>query len=529
MKCPHRVFYSNDLVHSVSCTSPWHPKGEPFSQALLEASVDETAHIGVDVHMLQPGLSMVPWWKSRQYPYAEHIRWYEETYGVSVRDNPYASYMLNGGDMVEAFVQRCRTNGLAAFISLRLNDSHGKEYVDTPGGGDISEIPGYTLHCVNRFYRDHPQFRIDPDPAKVGKGNWATRVLNWANPEVVEWMFGFIREIAEDYDIDGLELDFMRHCNFFRVEETTAAERAEIMTGFVARVRALLDRTARPGQHRWLGARIPCYTEPLAPLGLDLASMARAGVEIFNLSPYYLSAQQTDLAEIRRQVPDATVLLELTHSASNVGNVPGAYDTTLFLRMTDEKYHTAAHLAYARGADGVSTFNFPYFREHGAPGRGPFHEPPFHVLDQLRDPAGLATRPQHYFLSASAGWAVPLGRPAVLAKTFRRPNTRATFELDLEPPSGGWTRGGRLRIRGREDLADSVWVATLNGQALTESSDRSAPYVTRYDESHLPAEGHLRAWFVPPAILRGGINQLEITLSQGSGSMVVLYLDLGIS
>jgi len=528
MKCPHRVFYSNDLVHTVSCTSPWHPKGEPFSQRLLEASVDETAQIGVDAHMLQPGLTMVPWWKSRQYPYEEHILWYEKTYGVSVRDNPYASYMLNGGDMVEAFIQRCRKNGLAAFISLRLNDSHGKEYVDTPGGGDISEIPGYALHCVNRFYRDNPQFRIDPDPAKVSKEHWNTRVLNWANPEVVEWMFGFIREIAEDYDIDGLELDFMRHCNFFRVHETTFAQRAEIMTTFVARVRALLDRTARPGQHRWLGARIPCYTEPLDPLGLDLQAMARSGVEIFNLSPYYLTAQQTNLAEIRRRVPEAIVLQELTHSAANVGNVPGAYDTTLFLRMTDEKYHTAAHLAYSRGADGFSTFNFPYFREHGAPGRGLFHEPPFHVLEHLRNPAELATRPQHYFLSASAGWAVPLGRPAVLPKAFRQ-GARATFELDLSPPADGWTRGGRLRIRARADLKQSVWLATLNGQTLEESADRSAPYVTRYDGSHFPAEDHLRAWLVPAECLRSGITQLEIVLSKGSGSMVVIYLDLGIS
>lgn len=528
MKAPFRILFSNDTVNTVSCTSPFHPKGEPFSQRLLEASVDETANTGIDVHMLQPGLTMVPWWKSRQYSYAEHIRWYETTYGTNVRDNPYARYMLEGGDMVGAFVARCRRAGVAPFVSLRLNDSHGKEFVDTPGGGNIPEIPGYSLHCVNRFYKDHPQFRIDPDPAKVGKEHWNTRVLNWANPEVVEWMFGFIREICEDYDIDGLELDFMRHCNFFRPEETTSFQRAEIMTAFVRRVRATLDRTARLGRRRWLGARIPCYAAALDPLGLDLPALTQAGVEILNLSPYYLTAQQTDLAVIRRLAPNASVHLELTHSVAGVGRVPGAYDNSLFLRTTDEQFYTAAHLAYARGADGVSVFNFAYFREFGAPGRGPFHEPPFHLFARLRDRAWLVHQPQHYFLSGGASWAVPLGRPAVLPRTFK-PGGQALFTLDCAPPAGGWRAGGRLRIRARDDLLQSTWSASLNGRPLRETLERGAPYLTRYDAAHQPANEKIRAWLVPADLPRDGENKLEITHASGARNAVLEYLDLGLA
>lgn len=528
MKAPFKVLYSNDTVNTVSCTSPFHRKGEPFSERLLEASVDETANRGIDVHMLQPGLMMVPWWKSRQYPYAEHIRWYETTYGTSVRDNPYARYMLAGGDMVAAYVARCRRVGVAPFVSLRLNDSHGKEFVDTPGGGDISEIPGYSLHCVNRFYKENPQFRIDPDPAKVGKEHWNTRVLNWGNPEVVEWMFGFIQEICEGYDIDGLELDFMRHCNFFRVSETTFAQRAAVMTGFVRRVRGLLDRTSKPGRRRWLGARIPCYAVALDPLGLDLPALTAAGLETLNLSSYYLTAQQVDVAAIRRLAPDASIHVELTHSVAGVGRVPGAYDNTLFLRTTDEQFHTTAHLAYARGADGVSTFNFAYFREFGAPGRGPFNEPPFHVFQHLRDREWLARQPQHYFLSASASWAVPLGRPLVLPHTVPSGGS-ARFTLDLAPPAGGWQRGGRLRLRARDDLGAGVWTAGFNGRPLTASAERGAPYMTPYDAAHLPATEKIRAWLVPAPALRDGANQLEFTCQAGTAAATLEYLDLGVS
>lgn len=528
MKPPFKVLYSNDTVNTVSCVSPYHAKGEPFSQRILEASVDETANTGIDVHMLQPGLSMVPWWKSRQYPYEEHVRWYESTYGTNVRDNPYARYMLAGGDMVGAFVTRCRERGLAPFISLRLNDSHGKEFVDTPGGGDIAEIPGYSLHCVNRFYKEHPEFRIDPDPTKVGKEHWNTRVLNWANPEVVDWMFGFIQEVCEGYDIDGLELDFMRHCNFFRVHETTFGQRSAIMTGFIKRVRSLLDRTARAGCHRWLCARIPCYAVALEPLGLDLPAMKRAGLEMINLSPYYLTAQQVDIAAIRQQAADVAIYLELTHSVAGVGRVPGAYDNTLFLRTTDEQFQTAAHLAYERGADGVSAFNFAYFREFGAPGRGPFHEPPFYIFKQLRHRVEVAAQPQHYFLSASTSWAVPLGRPLVLPKKLN-PGGVAQFALDLAPPTGGWGDGGRLRVRARADMGSSGWSARFNGVSLAGTDDRSPPYVTRYDEAHRPATEKIRAWLVPPGLLNDGINEIEISYETGSDVVTLEYLDLGIS
>lgn len=527
-KYPFRTLYSNDTVNTVSCISPFNSRGDKFTGGHLEAAVDETADIGVDVHMLQPGLTVVPWWKSRQYPYEEHIRWYKETYGADISDNPYVDFMLDGGDMVEVFVKRCRKRGIKPFISLRLNDSHGKEFVDQEGGGKILEIPGYALHCVNRFYRENPQFRIDPDPARVGKEFWHTRVLNWANPEVVEWMFGFIREICEGYDIDGLELDFMRHSNFFRVEDTSFEERSNIMTSFVSRVRKLLDSTESPGRHRWLAARLPCYLECYSPMGIDIPAFEAAGVEILNLSHHYHTAHQTDLAEIRKWAPKAAVHLELTHSVANVGTVPGKYDTSLFLRTTDEQFHTAAHVAYSHGAQGVSVFNFAYFREFGAPGRGPFNEPPFHIFNQIRDPGFVATRPQHYFLAASTGWAKNHGRENVLPHTFRGRSSER-FRLDFCQPTGGWTRDGRLRIRARKSLAGTVWAAKLNEFLLPECNDRSQLYPTRYDEAHSCDDELLRAWRVPHRFMRNGLNFLELSLVSEGHTASIHYLEIGIS
>jgi hypothetical protein len=227
-------------------------------------------------------------------------------------------------------------------------------------------------------------------------------------------------------------------------------------------------------------------------------------------------------------VPGATVILETTHSAANVGKVPGEYDANLFLRTTDEQFYTAAHLAYARGGDGLSVFNFAYFREFGAPGRGPFHEPPFHVFARLRDPAWLAQQPQHYFLAGTSSWAVALGRPAALPKTVR-PNGPLIVPLDLAPPTKGWERGGKLRLRSRDDLGVSVWTAKLNGRELAATNDRSAPYSTRYHAAHgTHAEKH-RAWMVPANALRDGMNYLEFAVGANAAPAVVEYIDLGVA
>jgi hypothetical protein len=176
-----------------------------------------------------------------------------------------------------------------------MNDAHGKEFVNGSSKNEIPEIPGFALHCLNRFYWEHPEYRIDPNP---GKENWSTRVLNWAIPAVRDWMLGFIEEICEGYDIGGLELDFMRHPNYFRVDETPLAERRAIMTEFVRRVRRLLDRTTKMGAHRFLCARLPCYVEAYDILGIDLNAMEEAGLDMVNVSPYYFTIQQTDFAHL---------------------------------------------------------------------------------------------------------------------------------------------------------------------------------------------------------------------------------------
>ena len=218
----YRVLYSDDLTHIGTCESPYRKKGEVFREEMIVADVDEVADAGADVHMLQPGLGWTPLWQSKVYPFDEHYAWAKERYGCP--DSIFDAYMLAGGDIVRAFVNRCRQRGTTPFISLRMNDYHGKELLDFSRDQLRNATMPMTL-CASRFQEEHREWRIGPEPEET-KGvvdeapflrdralrtrTRHARVLDWAIPEVREHKFAFIQELCENYDIDGFELDFMR-------------------------------------------------------------------------------------------------------------------------------------------------------------------------------------------------------------------------------------------------------------------------------------------------------------------------------
>ena len=139
------MLYSNDTTNITSCFSTFHQAGEPFRKEMLEATVDEVAGL-VDAHFLQPGLGMVPMWPSKVINLKEHYAWIKQRYGQ--KPDPFGQFVLDGGDVVKVFVDRCRAKGQAAFISLRMNDAHHKEFTDPKPGDKPGSSIGYERHQV---------------------------------------------------------------------------------------------------------------------------------------------------------------------------------------------------------------------------------------------------------------------------------------------------------------------------------------------------------------------------------------------
>ena len=541
-RAPFRVLFSNDTTNIISNDSPFHRRGEPFTPDKLRASIDET--VGkADAHMLQPGGGWVPWWRSTHYPADEHYRWLENEAGLKL--DSIGQYMRDGGDLVQVFVDHCRRRRIAPFISLRLNDYHGNEYADLIAnllrGTDVGENskPGIQACGLGRFYLEHPEYRLDEDPEEYRTNPdrlaftrdhtlryklRTSRIFNWAIPEVRSEKLAFIRELCEGYDLDGFELDFMRHSRYFRPGETTPEQRVRIMTDFVSEVRRLLDRTARPGRKRWLCVRVPLRLCGHSALGIDLPKLAAAGVDMVNLSCHYVSEQQSDLAAICAVVPRASVYLELTFT--NLRYIkpegPKTSSNSVYRKMTPQQFYTAAHLAYARGGAGVSAFNFVYYRSLAE--SQSLGEPPFHVLERMRHPAWVARQPQHYFLTPHANPAVP--EVLFPSSKMLAPGAPMMLAMDMAPPAGGWRSDGRLRVQTKLPLRGSELAVRFNGTELSPTDDVSEPYPAPYPDG-LGTADTLRAWTVPAELLQDGANDIQVALTSGE-SVTLVFIDLAV-
>jgi hypothetical protein len=537
-KAPFKVLFDNDFTNTTNCISPYYkgPEKEHWKVEHLVKSVEETANTGIEVHLLQPASTWVPWWPSKIYPMAEHRKWWKQNYGTDIIDDvngksgpeKYVNeYLLQGGDPFKYYIEACNQANEKPFISIRLNDGHHKEFAFKPGLRTGT-------HTTCKFYVDHPDYIL-------GKGHGLSYsrlelLQNWAIPEVRNYKFSLIEEVCQNYDVSGIELDFMRHWGYFRMDETTSEQRVAIMTDFVRKVRQMLDKTSRDGQYRWLCVRIPCYTAYFDSMGLDPAKMYEAGVDMFNLSASYFTVQQTDMAKIKKMVPDAAVYLEMCHTTLTGKSLSSkSYDSVTFRRTTNEQYYTAAHLAYSRGLDGLSLFNFVYYRPFGVEieNRGPWNEPPFEICKHLNDPQWLAKQPQHYVwrvneskLITDAGGKAPLLDNTAVATKFTK-DKKATWNMDMAPPTGGWKKDGKFRIQSDTLLDSTEWSASINGAALKATNDVNEPYKTPYPQL-LGQAGQHRGWIVPKEILKNGNNKIEVSMLKGTGSKQIVFIDLAI-
>ncbi len=498
---PIRTLYSNDTTHILSCKSPWREWRADFTDGDLVHSIREAA--GADAHFLQPGLGWIPWWKSEIYSIQDHfVDFLEKEYGRRGL-RKIDRYLLYGGDLLDVLVKTCAEAGVAPFLSYRLNDGHHvRELPEALDQGVPS--PNMARH----FWENYSRFRIGPDPT-----DWAQGVFNWAIPEVRDYKFSLIAEACANYDLAGLELDFVRHWSRF-ASETTQEERAEITTNFVGRVRKMLDRTAKERglPHRWLCIRVPARANVRPEQGVDLAALARVGVDMVNLSWSYFTVQDNSVLHAIEEIgdPRVAVYAEMTH-CTMTGKATAGSGTQPFLRTTDEQFTTTTRLARDQGAQGVSLFNFPYYRYNVTDPIGPVHAPPFPIISKLKDDAFLADQSQWYFLTAGRNDPLLEGHPLPVIVNRNPP---ASFTLQMVP-TPRHQHDGIFRLRSDEDISDRVLEVRFNDTVLQETDFVEKPLPHPYDNTWLGKPSELRCFALPAGLAQSGSKRIDIALKKG--------------
>ena len=256
-----------------------------------------------------------------------------------------------GTDVMRVVADQAHRHGVEVVASMRMSDTHHR-------------LPDPQSSAVPQLLIDHPEYTI-----KREDGIHET-ALDYSFPEVRRYRLAILTELAEEYDIDGVELDFVRWGKHFARNE--APFKTSIMTEFVGQVRHALDKAAkRRGRDRLtLGVQVPAslYLSHLS--GLDPRSWVEQDwLDYLIQCDFNCTNPQVPAAEFAAFCRDS----RCTHHV-RMGNMmagrwtakpDAAVNRTAFkgtkgyggLLLTVEEARGAAANAYGFGADGIGFWN----------------------------------------------------------------------------------------------------------------------------------------------------------------------------
>jgi len=314
-----------------------------------------------------------------------------------------------GIDPYARWLARSRQLGVRGWISVRMNDIH------------CVDAPGHIMH--DRIWSEHPEFWRETSREFESP---IDRALDYGHPEVRAHHLAYIREMVERYEMDGLELDFMRQPFNFRAgyEEEGAA----LMTELVRQVRAAMRaRAAVLGRPIRLAARVPSGPDTSRRLGLDAVAWARGGlVDDLFISAVFDTSEPDMPVELWKGLLHGT---EVSLAAGlEIRLLP--YSKATGRCQTSETVCGAVAGLLDRGADGIYLFNFM--------DRGAFADPDGKLLYEATHHAGspdtLAGRPRRHVLTFTDCRAPGEPRRNMLPQPLQRYGYRPSVEFRL--PTG---------------------------------------------------------------------------------------------
>lgn len=432
------------------------------------------------------------------------------------RDNMRA-LEAQGTDAIKLTVDFCKEARREVFYSYRVNDLHLAQ------GGSMN---------VERstWWREHPQYwlgrpaNITEDDARKYPATdmkvWGWASLNFELPEVRTHLLGILEGVANKYDLDGIEIDYMRAPLFFLPNlhgKPATANQVKLMTGFQREVRQIALRAGnKRGRPMLVGVRVPTTVSRCRYAGIDIEHWMKEDMaDIVSLGGGYvpINADWDEMLKLGSQydIPVYPVL-----SASGFR---GKYSEI-------EAWRAAASNAYRAGAEGVYLFNhFPnkpsaQFKELGDPEK-------LATLDKLfaveNDPSGYWGH-CICLLDSSADAGKPCGfganigvRPKgrFLPETLK-PSEESPIILKIGDDISAAAKENRLesavlRVQLSDPTAAEGLEVRLNGRLLTATEK--------------VASGEWVAFIPEPSRFRTGVNEVLVR-SASPGPVDVLAVEV---
>ncbi len=164
-----------------------------------------------------------------------------------------------GTDILDVVCEHMHAKGKEILAAIRMNDTHHRSL-------DPKEP------FCSQFAIEHPQYVIQQPDGRTNE-----TALDYSHAEVREHRMAIMREIAEKYEVDGLELNFVRWAKHFPRDK--GREKAGIMTEYVGQIHEMLDSAAKKKGRKplTLGIRVPESIEACWLAGIDIETWIKNG------------------------------------------------------------------------------------------------------------------------------------------------------------------------------------------------------------------------------------------------------------
>ena len=424
----HRNLFNGDSCVFFYNPEKWQPEdftvrevdgrptavGGPFKAKAVHAFVENLAKSGVDTFLVNANASRA-WYPSKVIPTIldgykrgdrEYFRGHAICQGITDRAeeekfidrimpfmNLYQDLLDAKVDWLAEAAKGCRQHRISPWVSIRMNDFHGHKNID----GSFFNVP----------LLKNPEMRLKRSAYSPTMRDPAYRTgLNFEKPEVRALMFAQIKEVVEDYDYEGLELDWWR--NPIVCEPNASEETIAIMNDWLREIRGLTQRQAKKiGRPYPLGLRIPGKLETLKSIGLDVATLCRDGTfDFISPSGFWCTSWEMPHDELRRTLGDAVAIYGVIEDGANL--LPARspeHDLTQRIRYISssrESLYANAAGKHALGINGIEWFNFYCSDQVRLPGI----ISDYTLLHDVHRPEFLFGKAKHYSFSTAGNFLV---------------------------------------------------------------------------------------------------------------------------
>ena len=302
--------------------------------------------------------------------------------------NNLETFLKQKTDGLRMSSEFARKNGLESIWTLRMNDIHD----------------AWTPEFLSDWKRQDPTRVMSTLDETKGFNDrrrlWS--LVDFEHPDVEPRLLEIVQEVLRNYDVDGIELDFLRAPFYFRTSyegQPATDTQLGVLTRLVRKIRSLvLKESERQNRPLLLTARVPSTVALCRRIGIDIASW---------LEEKLLDTMSLGGGYITFDVPVAE-LIALGHqhglpvypclSQSGLRHRPPRGTST---KQPPEAWLGAAARLWAEEADGIYSFNL-----FSGPGSDADREYAHKVLTAIGKPDSLHSSTIQYALS-DAGWWMP--------------------------------------------------------------------------------------------------------------------------